>query len=160
MPSGPGPAALQIQGVFLIPGVFFQEMCMKLNRSVYSLATALALGAAALAASGAAQADNVFWSVGVASPGMQLGVANAPPMIVQQPIYVQQPYAQQYQQPYPAYVQQRPMIYAQAAPVYVQYPGWGYENRGWNRGHERYEHERFEHGRNERGNGHGYGRRD
>lgn len=138
---------------------------MKLNRSVYSLAAVLTLGAAALAASGAAQAGDVFWSVGVASPGVRLGVASAPPMVVQQPVYVQQPYVQQYQpqyqQQYPMYVQQRPVVYAQAAPVYVPYLGWGYENRGWNRGHGRYEHERFEHGRNEgHGNGYGNGRRD
>ena len=47
------------------------------------------LGVAALAATGAAQAGgNVFWSVGVAAPGVQLGVANAPQIYAQPaPVY-------------------------------------------------------------------------
>lgn len=136
---------------------------MKFNRSVSGLVAAAAVAVFALGVSGAAQANDVFWSVGVASPGVSVGVANAPPVFVQQPVYVQQPYGQPYQQPYAAYVQPRPVYvqpqpyYAQAAPVYVQYPGWGYQNRGWHNGYGRNGQERFEHGRNEHGNGHGNG---
>lgn len=49
--------------------------------------------------------DNVYWSIGVDSPGVQWGVSNAPPA----PVYVQRP---------------RP-VYVQPAPVVV-YPGYGY----------------------------------
>ena len=77
------------------------------------------LGVAALAATGAAQAGgNVFWSVGVAAPGVQLGVANAPQIYAQPaPVYVQP--APVYYQPAPVYVQPAP-VYVQPAPVYYR----------------------------------------
>jgi len=77
------------------------------------------LGLAALAATGAAQAGgNVFWSVGVAAPGVQLGVANAPQIYAQPaPVYYQP--APVYYQPAPIYVQPAP-VYYRPAPVYVQ----------------------------------------
>jgi hypothetical protein len=129
------------------------------------------LGVAALAATGAAQAGgNVFWSVGVAAPGVQLGVANAPQIYAQPaPVYVQP--APVYYQPAPVYVQPAP-VYVQPAPVYyrparvvvpapvyyrpwagyrsVAYvqPGYGYR-QGPRHGHE-YE--------NDRGNGNGNGK--
>ena len=82
------------------------------------------LGVAALAATGAAQAGgNVFWSVGVAAPGVQLGVANAPQIYAQPaPVYVQP--APVYYQPAPVYVQPAPVYYGlrhvQPAPVYYR----------------------------------------
>ena len=90
------------------------------------------LGVAALAATGAAQAGgNVFWSVGVAAPGVQLGVANAPQIYAQPaPVYVQP--APVYYQPAPVYVQPAPVYYRPArvvvpAPVYYR-PGHGYRH--------------------------------
>ena len=45
------------------------------------IAALATVGLAALAAAGAAQAgSNVYWSVGVAAPGIQVGVASAPPV--------------------------------------------------------------------------------
>lgn len=65
-----------------------------------------ALGAATLAAAGAAQArEDVFWSIGLASPGVQLAVGNAPAVVVH---------------PRPVVVQAAPVVYAQPAPVWVR----------------------------------------
>lgn len=92
---------------------------MKINRSVYSTAAAAALAVAALGATGAAQAGDVFWSLGLSSPGVAVGVANAPPVYVApQPVYVQpQPV---YVQPRPVYVQPAPVYYQSAPPVYYR----------------------------------------
>lgn len=70
------------------------------------MAATLVAGAWALSAgmSPAQARDNVYWSVGVNSPGVQVGVSNGPPVYVQRP---------------------RP-VYVQPAPVVV-YPGYGYE---------------------------------
>lgn len=128
---------------------------MKINGSASFLVVAASVALAALGMTGTAQAQNVFWSVGVSSPGVQVGVANAQPMMV-----VQQ---QMYQ---PVYRASRSMGYVQPAPVFVAPPqyiqaGWQYprEDRGWRHGHGRHEQERFESGRfdGER-SGHGRGR--
>ncbi|MBU0588774.1 MAG: hypothetical protein KJ852_08585 [Gammaproteobacteria bacterium] len=129
---------------------------MKFNRSVYSVAAAATLGAAALAMSGAAQAGDVYWSVGVASPGVRVGVASAPPVIYQPPVVVQHyPAPYPVYQTYPVVVQPRPVIYQQPVVVYpqpryvapVQWSppgrGWGHE-RGRGHGHERYAQVRYE----------------
>ena len=69
------------------------------------------VGLAALAAAGAAQAgSNVYWSVGVAAPGIQVGVASAPPVVAAAPVFVQ---------PAPVWVQPAPVV-VQPAPVWVQ----------------------------------------
>ena len=127
---------------------------MKINRSAYSLVVAASVALAALGVSGAAQADNVYWSVGVSSPGVQVGVANGRPMVVAQPMY-QPSYEPVYTAPYPVYVAPRPMVYVQPAPVYVAPPQYvqveerypGYWRGGWRHGHGRYEQERFGPGR-------------
>lgn len=111
--------------------------------------TLMLLGATALAGAGTAQArDNVFWSIGVASPGVQLGVSNA------RPVYVQP--APVYAQPapvvvYPAPVVVRPPLYSytQVPPPAVvgYYPPprrHHFHHRGWDRNHngvpDRYEY--------------------
>ena len=54
------------------------------------MAALATVGLAALAAAGAAQAgSNVYWSVGVAAPGIQVGVASAPPVVAAAPVFVQ-----------------------------------------------------------------------
>lgn len=86
-----------------------QTMTMDAKSSAQPLArglmmAALAAGAWALSVSASnAHAGDVYWSVGVQSPGVVLGVSNAPPP----PVYVQR---------------QRP-VYVQPAPVVV-YPGY------------------------------------
>lgn len=64
-------------------------------------AGALALGA--LGSAGMAQARDVYWSVGVGSPGVAIGVGNAPPAYYAPPVYMQP--APVYVQPHPVYMQ-------------------------------------------------------
>ena len=97
-------------------------------------AAAFLVGAAGFAAS--AQADILSWSVGVASPGVSIGVTNA-----RGPVYVQP--APIYMQPAPIYVRPAPVFvqpqayYVQPGPVYYQVPvyqsGWAPPARayGW-----------------------------
>lgn len=103
-------------------------------------AVAAGLALAALMASGTAQArGDVYWSVGVNSPGMALGVANAPPVYVAPaPVYVAPPRPVYYGPP-PAYYGPPPAYYAprpvyRMAPPVVVVPGYGYE-RGHRHGH-------------------------
>lgn len=78
------------------------------------LATGL-LAAGALGAVGVAQARDVYWSVGVGSPGVWVGVGNVPPAYYgPAPVYVQ---------PAPVYVAPRP-VYVRPRPVYVQPPAY------------------------------------
>ena len=118
---------------------------MVINRSIASLVAAVSVACAALGMTGAAQAQNVNWSVGVSSPGVQLGLTNAQPIYIQQPMY--QPV---YVTPRPVYLAPRPVIYGpppvyMAQPQYVQIgwdrPGHGY---GWRNGHGRHEESRYE----------------
>ena len=134
---------------------------MNINLSTRSLAAAATLALAALGMTGAAQADNVFWSIGLSSPGVQLGVANAlPVMVVQQPVYSQpypvysQPYPV-YSQPRPVYVVPRPVVYVQGPPVFVSQPqyiqtDWNYRGHGRKWKNERHDgdrdHDRGRHG--------------
>ncbi|HAL40367.1 MAG TPA: hypothetical protein DCP03_20630 [Polaromonas sp.] len=93
----------------------------KSNRSVVLAGAAATLAVAALSFAGAAQArDNVFWSVGVGSPGVELNVGNAMPVYVQpQPVYIEpQPV---YMQPAPVYYQPQP-VYGVPQPVYYGRP--------------------------------------
>lgn len=129
---------------------------MKANRSgkysAWARAGAASLAVLALGASTTAVAGDVYWSVGLSSPGVQLGVFSPQPIYVQpQPVYVQ-PQAV-YVQPQPYYVQPRPVyvqpqvVYTQSRPVYVQprpvyvqpqpqgvYNGWNHPRHGWHHG--------------------------
>lgn len=91
------------------------KTAIKANRSVAVAGAAAALALAAFGFAGAAQArDNVTFSVGVAAPGIAVGVTNGYP-VYQQPVYVQP--APVYYQPAPVYYQPRP-VYVRPAPVY------------------------------------------
>jgi PXPV repeat (3 copies) len=127
---------------------------MKVSRSLYATAAAGALAIAALGVTTAAQAGDVFWSVGISSPGVQVGVANGPVyQYYPQPVYVQPQTvyvhpAPVYVRPAPVYVQPAP-IYYRPAPVYragyvvpvpVYRPGFGHghghgHRQGWDRNH-------------------------
>lgn len=88
---------------------------MKTNRSVQALMAAASLALLTLGASGGAHAygDTIYWSIGMSSSGVQVGVASAPPVFVPaQPIYVAP----------------RPMVLVQPAPVYY---AQNYAHRGW-----------------------------
>lgn len=104
----------------------------------------LGLGAALLLGAGAAQArDSVYWSVGVASPGVAVGVGNAYPAVVA-PVIAPAPV---YYAPAPVVYAPQPVVYAPrpvyyGAPVVVAPRGWhhgGHHHRhghGWE-GHRR-----------------------
>lgn len=98
------------------------------NRSVFLAGATAALALAAMGFAGSAHArDNVFWSVGMDSPGVSLNVGNAGPMYMQaQPVYVEP--APIYYQPRPVYVRRAP-VYVQRLPVYYARP------HSWNRRH-------------------------
>ncbi len=66
-----------------------------------------------------ASAQNVYWSVGVASPGVQVAVSNAP--AVQPHVIYQRPYVVQ---PQPVYVQPQP-VYVQPTQILSAYPVYG-----------------------------------
>ena len=119
------------------------------SRDTSVLVTLAVFGALlGLMASTTAVAGDVYWSVGVSIPGVQVGVS-APQRVyvpVQVPVYVPaQPY---YGQPQPIYTQpqviysppqviytQPQVIYTQPRPVYVQpqpvviYNGWQHPKR-------------------------------
>ena len=85
------------------------------KRTVLKPLLALAGGAALLLGTGAAQAggDNLYWSVGVSSPGVYVGVASAPPVVVRPPVYYAPP----------------PVVYVPARPVMYGPPlGWGHRH--------------------------------
>ena len=105
---------------------------MKILNSVLQ---AVALGATlTLCAAGSAQAGGVYWSVGVAQPGLHVGVSSFPAVPVMPPVAMAP-------QPMPVYAP--PVVVAQRPPVYYG-GGYGYERRGWG-DHERWErHEGWE----------------
>ena len=102
----------------------------------------LSVAALTLACAGAASAQDIFWSIGMSSPGVQVGVSNAPPVVVYpQPVVVHRPMVVA---PRPVVVQSQPVIYVQSAPLMlppqrVEYREWRYgqdhgRHRGWDRG--------------------------
>lgn len=87
------------------------------NRSVFVAGAMATLAVAAMGFAGGAQArDNVYWSVGVGTPGAVVNVGNVGSVYPSQPVYVQP--APVYMQPAPVYMQPRP-VYVSPAPVYV-----------------------------------------
>ncbi len=128
------------------------------HRMVWAGATA-ALALVAMGFAGGAHArDNVYWSVGVNSPGVSVGVTNgAPVYVAQTPVYVQP--APVYVQPTPVYVprpvliQPRPVyvqptaVYVQPAPVYQQ--GWAPPGQayGWHKKHRHNDRDDRDYGR-------------
>ena len=127
---------------------------MKIHRSAGSLVVIAALGASALGV-GAAQAREVFWSVGIASPGVQLGVSNTPQMLYQRPVVVV-PQPVYYGQPQPVYYGQPQLVYAQPRVVYAPRPnyvgsGWAQPDRSWRPRHY-WQNDRWDNDRWDRGN--------
>ena len=108
----------------------------KVNRPAILAGAAAPLAIAAMGFAGAAQArDNVYWSVGIGTPGAVVNVGNsryagpiyqAPVYVQPQPVYVAP--APVYYQPRPVYVQPAPVYYAPQPtyyapqPVYVERP--------------------------------------
>ena len=119
--------------------VTFKEVSMKKTRlSSLSTLAGLGLGAALLLGAGTAQArDSVYWSVGVGSPGVAVGVSNAypavvAPVIVPAPVYYAP--APAYYAPQPVYYAPRPVYYG--APMVVAPGGWYRGRHHHHRGRE------------------------
>ena len=130
---------------------------MKINRSMSFFVATGVLALAALGVAGTAQAQDVYWSVGLSSPGVHVGVASAPPVVVRpayQPVYVQQspvyavPPAVGALRPVPVYGVPQPSVQAGWQP-----PGraWGWHHRHGHHAQERFEHGRFNGERSGRG---------
>lgn len=104
------------------------KTAMLVNRPLFLAGASAALALAAMSFAGSAHArDEVFWSVGVGSPGVSLNVGNAGPVYLQAaPVYVQP--APIYYEPQPVYLRSVPR-YVQPLPVYYARP------HGWNRRH-------------------------
>ena len=107
-------------------------------------------GLCALGAASVAQARDVNWSIGIASPGVSVGVSNHRPVVVYpQPVYGQPVYGQPvyvhpqpvYQvRPMPGYVQ--PVVVHPYPPVVYGPPGHGHKHKhrhGHRHGNERWE---------------------
>jgi hypothetical protein len=92
---------------------------MAQKRTLFSWAIATSVAAVALACSTVASANDVYWSIGVSSPGIQVGVQNAPPVVYQRPVVVYQQPQVVYQQPQVIY-QQPQVVYQQPQVVYQQ----------------------------------------
>ncbi len=135
---------------------------MKINRPASFLGVAASLALVALTLAGSAQAQNVYWSVGLSSPGVQVGLSSAPLVPVQrfyqavyQPVY--QPVQRVYRFEPPVVLVPRPVIYMRPAPALVMPPqlirtelGYPPRHHGWQRWQQR--HEMMEHeGRGRRG---------
>lgn len=113
--------------------------------------TALVAGAWAVSTGQAQARDDVYWSIGVHSPGVAVGVSNAPPppVVVHQAYPVYTPYPAHVHQPRPVYqrpivVQTAPVVvhpyrYPYVRPVVVERPWRGHGPRWDDRGHGRHE---------------------
>jgi len=83
----------------------------------------LAAGAWALSVGASpAQARDVYWSIGVNSPGVSMGVSNARPVYVQPPVVV-------YHRPPPVVYHTAPTVVVQQPPVVVYRPYQPYPSR-------------------------------
>lgn len=100
------------------------KTAIMVNRSVFVAGATATLMLAALSYAGSAHArDDVFWSVGVGSPGVSLNVGNTGPVYMQaQPVYVQP--APVYYQPPPVYVRPVPVYYQPQSAYFVRPHGW------------------------------------
>ena len=130
---------------------------MKNIRSTSSMVAAATLALGGLGTAATAQAGNVTWTVGVSSPGGQVGVSSGGYYGTYPRTYVE-PYPV-YVQPYPVYVEPNPVVYVRPAPVYVtqyQYAPveWQRPGPGWRHGHGHGQHNRYHSGGYDRGGRH------
>lgn len=115
-----------------------------MNKTMQGWLVAGLLGAGALGMAGAAQArSDVYWSVGVGSPGVSIGVANTPPVYyAPPPVYVQP--APVVVRPRPVYVAPPayyapPRVVYRPAPVYYGPPGHYKKQKKWRKKRRHYD---------------------
>lgn len=111
---------------------------MTKTRSIYAVAASAGVALALLAGTGAAQARDVNWSVGIGVPGVVVGASNgyyAPPppvYVAPRPIYYAPPPPVYYAPPRPVYYAP-PAYYAPPPPVYYGHGHRHHRDRGWYR---------------------------
>lgn len=116
-------------------------------------ALALAAGAWALSvtATPAQARDDIYWSVGVHSPGVSVGVSNAPTVVYSYPQYGYPVYS-----PRPVVVHPRPVVVYPRPVVVHPYPAYGGPRwHGDRRGHRHWKHHGHRHG-HQHGRGRGW----
>lgn len=121
---------------------------------------ALAVAAAALTGTAANARQDVYWSVGVGTPGVVVGASNTPPVVYPAPRVIYPAPQVVYQQPYPVVVYPQPGYRAGWVP-----PGHRWDDRGHKHGHkhgrrgdddrdDRHDHRRGHDDRGDRGEWH------
>jgi hypothetical protein len=109
--------------------VFNEESNMVNGPGIQSLARAAGVVFVAWGMAGAAQARDVVWSVGIGSPGVHVGVGNAPQVVHARPIVVAPQPVYMYRPP--VVVHPRPMV-RHSPPVAVLAPQtYYYAPSGW-----------------------------
>lgn len=111
-----------------------------MKRTMQGILMTGVLAAGALGLAGVAQArSDVYWSIGMGSPGVSVGVSNAPPVYyAPQSVYVQP--APVYVRPRPVYVTPPayyapPRVIYRPAPVYYGPPGHYKHQKKWRKKH-------------------------
>lgn len=97
----------------------------QIRRSLSSIIARAGLATATMVAGGVAMAADISWSVGAASPGYQVVVTQAPPVVVYQPVVVVQQPRVQVHRPVVMHVAQPQVVYPRA-PVFTH----GHGHRG------------------------------
>ncbi|MBX9835781.1 MAG: hypothetical protein K2X65_06355 [Burkholderiaceae bacterium] len=116
-------------------------------RSLSAWAVAAGMAVLTWGSATTAQASDVYWSLGVATPGVVVGVGNGYSVYTTpQPRYYPQPPSAYFAPPAPVYYAPQQPVYYAPPPVY--YPPQGYRDY---RGHGRHPHRRDYYDRGERG---------
>jgi hypothetical protein len=113
-----------------------QEISMTKTRSIYAMAGAAGVALALLAGTGAAQARDVNWSVGIGVPGVVVGASNG--YYAPAPVYVAPPPPVYYAPPRPVYYTP-PAYYAPPPVVYYGHRGHGHRHHRHHRHHDRWD---------------------
>ena len=143
---------------------------MKNIDSVSSFVAVATLVWGVLGTAATAHAGDVYWTVGVSSPGVQVGVSSggrygnyAPAYVQPYPVYVQS--YPVYNQSYPVYETSNPVVYVRPETVYVrptpvygtqyQYAPveWQRAGSGWRHGHRHHPHNQYNTGGYDRDGG-------
>jgi hypothetical protein len=106
---------------------------MTKTRSLYAMAASAGVALALLAGTGAAQARDVNWSVGIGVPGVVVGASNG--YYAPAPTYYAPPPPVYYAPPRPVYYAPPPAYYAPPPVVYYGDRGYGHPRHHRHHGH-------------------------
>lgn len=138
----------------LLGGPASLEIVMRKIRSLSAWVAAASVALAALTGTSTAQASDVYWSVGVAAPGVVVGAGNGYSVYTTPaPRYYAPPPQAYYPPPAPVYYAPPPPVYYAPPPVYYPPPGYGYYRGNGNHHHRDYYDRGDRHDRDGRGGG-------